>query len=141
MKHRKLQIAWSVVWGVAAFMLCVLWAGSYYHHYRFWQLKAGISSGIDSTSGTLSLWQTDDSAFTKKEWPWVLDKSEPVFRDNFRYSHTNRGISATFPIWLAIVLIAILGGIPWIRRFSLRTLLIATTLVAIVLGLIVWLIS
>ena len=30
MKHRKLRIAWSVAWGVAAALLIVLWPRSYY---------------------------------------------------------------------------------------------------------------
>ena len=29
MKHRKLRIAWSVVWGIAAVLLIVLWVRSY----------------------------------------------------------------------------------------------------------------
>ena len=42
--------------------------------------------------------------------------------------------------WLPALLFAAVAAIPWLRwRFSLRTLLIATTLVAVVLGLIVWL--
>ena len=45
-----------------------------------------------------------------------------------------------FAHWFVIIPIAVLGLIssrPWFRwRFSLRTLLIATTLVAVVLGLI-----
>jgi hypothetical protein len=47
------------------------------------------------------------------------------------------------PVWSAILVAAPLAAAPWIRqlryRFSLRTLLLATTLVAVVLGLIVWL--
>ena len=42
--------------------------------------------------------------------------------------------------WLAValcVLIASVAWFPWPRQFSLRALLIATTLVAVVLGLIV----
>jgi hypothetical protein len=40
-------------------------------------------------------------------------------------------------IWYLVVLFVTLGAVPWLpRRFSLRTLLIATTLVAVVLGLI-----
>jgi hypothetical protein len=43
--------------------------------------------------------------------------------------------SIMFPHWFAAVLTAMLAGVPWIRRrFSLRTLLIATTLVAVGLG-------
>jgi hypothetical protein len=43
------------------------------------------------------------------------------------------------PYWLWLPLLSIVGAIPWLpSRFSLRTLLIATTLIAFVLGLIVW---
>ena len=44
-----------------------------------------------------------------------------------------------FPQWCPVLASMILAVIPWLRwRFSLRTLLIATTLVAVVLGIIVW---
>jgi hypothetical protein len=47
-----------------------------------------------------------------------------------------------FPYWFSILLVTTLAALPWLRwRFSLRTLLIATTLVAVVLGLIVWLLA
>jgi hypothetical protein len=45
------------------------------------------------------------------------------------------------PDWFAILTVSALSAVPWIRwskRFSLRTLLIATTLVAVVLGAIVY---
>ena len=45
------------------------------------------------------------------------------------------------PQWFPVLLFATLATAPWIRwskRFSLRTLLIATTLVAVVLGLVVY---
>jgi hypothetical protein len=47
---------------------------------------------------------------------------------------------ATVPIWMLGALVLSLAAIPWIRwskRFSLRTLLIATSVVAMLLGLIV----
>jgi hypothetical protein len=44
------------------------------------------------------------------------------------------------PYWLFIGLVVAATVAPWLpQRFTLRTLLIATTLVALVLGLIVWL--
>src|SRR4029079_7594540 len=46
------------------------------------------------------------------------------------------------PHWFGILVSIMLTAMPWIAhpccRFSLRTLLIATTLVAVVLGLVVW---
>jgi hypothetical protein len=44
------------------------------------------------------------------------------------------------PHWFVVVLIASIAPIPWIpwsRRFSLRTLLTATALVAVVMGIVV----
>jgi hypothetical protein len=47
-----------------------------------------------------------------------------------------------FPYWSGVLLAVTLAAAPWIRqlnwRFSLRALLIAITLVAVVLGLVVW---
>jgi hypothetical protein len=53
-------------------------------------------------------------------------------------------LSAWFvPYWFLVILsafiTAVTGWLPWKRwRFSVRTLIVATTLVAVVLGLIVW---
>jgi hypothetical protein len=42
-------------------------------------------------------------------------------------------------MWILVLIAVGLSAAPWIRRtFSLRTLLIATTLIAVVLGLVVW---
>ena len=68
-------------------------------------------------------------------FPW------PTFRRDF-YMHYGKANSCeiTLPYWM---LAATFGGLvafpwlPWSRRFSLRTLLIATTLVAVGLGVIV----
>jgi hypothetical protein len=46
------------------------------------------------------------------------------------------------PYWFCVLLLGTLVAVPWFpikRRFTLRTLLIVTTLVAVMLGLIVWL--
>jgi hypothetical protein len=40
-------------------------------------------------------------------------------------------------MWFPILLGVAIASAPWVRRFSLRTLLIATTLVAVVLGIVV----
>jgi hypothetical protein len=48
-------------------------------------------------------------------------------------------IFTSVPFWLATILVLSLAPLPWMRWcFTLRTLLIATTLVAVVLGLAVW---
>jgi hypothetical protein len=76
-------------------------------------------------------------------------RSEPVSDDirlpNFTFGRVT-GINppltvdyATVPHWFLLMLAAGLAAAPWLRyRFSLRTLLIATTLVAVVLSLAVY---
>jgi hypothetical protein len=58
----------------------------------------------------------------------------------FNLSSTARRTFLWMPFWIPVLLMVTLAEIPWItvRRFSLRTLLIATTLIAVVLGVIVW---
>ena len=47
--------------------------------------------------------------------------------------------SVMMPYWFVVAVSSVFSVLPWIRRFSLRTMLIVTTLIAVVLGLIVWL--
>ncbi len=60
-----------------------------------------------------------------KQWRWETSKTGRFF--------------AYIPHWFVIILAATSGIVPWLRwHFSLRTLLIATTLIALVLGLAVY---
>jgi hypothetical protein len=110
MRYRKLRIAWSVAWGVATVLLIALRVHGYW---------------------------------------WTYD----LIANGFYYgTHTySVGFSRTLlliPLWCVTVLGTSLALAPCRRyipsrftipkRFSLRTLLIATTLVAVVLGLVVY---
>ena len=54
-----------------------------------------------------------------------------------RYSMTPQHLN--IPYWIPILLTALLAIVPWFPwKFSLRTLLIATALIAVLLGLVVW---
>src|SRR3954470_20308364 len=56
MKHRKLRIAWSVAWGVAAAMLIVLWASSYFFYDRVCLTVLGTDSlQLNSQEGRMEL--------------------------------------------------------------------------------------
>jgi hypothetical protein len=58
----------------------------------------------------------------------------------FGLSRTSSWPQIDIPYWPPTIGFGVLAAIPWLRRrFTLRTLLIATTLLAVVLGLIVWL--
>lgn len=77
-------------------------------------------------------------------WTWLVEPNNkrvncfPWF--DWSFQTTSSEISA--PSWLLVILMASIATIPWIRhltwQFSLHTLLIATTLVAVVLGLAVY---
>ena len=142
MNYRKLRIAWSVVWGVVVVLLCVLWARSYWHmdivavpspperlmsvsyYGRIYWSKVALDKAVSKPSAVDSLSIQDD---------WTL--VQQVTDDLYDYG---KPLSARHVIW---VLAAVtLAAFPWAEskwQFSLRTLLIATTLIAIALGLIV----
>ena len=116
MRFRKLRIAWSVGWGLACVLMIALWMQSYW---------AGFS---------MTLPKTDDWLASSKGWIGLLycgGPFESVLRVRFRV-----------PYWLPIGSAVALSTGPWLpwwpNRFSLRTLLIATTLVAVVLGLVIY---
>ncbi len=70
--------------------------------------------------------QTDDN----RGWTTIM---------GFGWYTAATSIAVRVPCWFAVLMSATLTAVPWIRwRFSLRTLLVATTLVAVVLGLAVW---
>jgi hypothetical protein len=75
-------------------------------------------------------------------WKHVeFDTETRPLRAGFCTGETATGYAIMVPHWFPTMAIAILAAIPWLRwskRFSLRALLIATTLVALVLGLVVW---
>jgi hypothetical protein len=54
----------------------------------------------------------------------------------------SNSLTLWMPNWLLVLVFATLAAVPWLpwwsKRFSLRTLLIATTLIAVILGAIVY---
>lgn len=149
MRFRKLRIVWSVVWGVACVLMIVLWVRSYYY---FDRLGCPISSywafNTDSIPGHLDLgvfrYDNWESPWARQTYPlgelqshqMVLPNSGLGFYGWYEQEH----VGIRLPYWFLTAASAILALAPWLRwRFSLRTLLIAMTLVAVVLGMIVWL--
>ena len=146
MKYRKLRIAWSVGWGIACVLLVALWVRTYW-----------ITEGINYTKG-----QTYVCIFTKKgvaglhyesspsrttlqnrphfERMWYKNRpDEYEYITPFRWDRRPEGTLITVPVWCCQSVLLLLAAMPWLHwRFSLRTLLIATTLVAVGLGLAVY---
>jgi hypothetical protein len=134
-----LKIALSAVCGIACVLLISLWVRSYW-----WQESVSCDGqarliNIETNFGLVRVGVTaEPSPFGDNDGTWSFDRFRAA-PENVRSFDWN-GVYLTLPYWFILALTASLAAIPWIRwRFSLRTLLIATTLVAVVLGLIVWL--
>jgi hypothetical protein len=154
MKHRKLRIAWSVAWGALAALLIVLWVRSYWRTtYIVGQISSSLYFQVSLQPGTFGLLTSSESGVA----PWTVShvSSEEWMRDFEKQKAVGGYISGTHwspvwgtfffqneknvPFWFLLGVVAAMSGVSWFRwRFTLRTLLIATTLVAAGLGLIMW---
>lgn len=146
MKYRKLRIAWSVVWGTMAVLLIALWIRSYTSCDNF----AITAVGPLGTSMYGSVQVPGAVGVTSKAPPMLrptirrfsgcqivsFDIGESRKQD---IVHVTRGRQFVIPHWLLLLLVAAFAATSWLPyRFSLRTLLIATTLAAVGLGVVVW---
>src|SRR3954468_13380870 len=116
---RVLRIAWSVAWGIGAGMLCVLWASSYsvsYHQTANFNADLTWGGAIGSDFGRVLVCVVHMPTNGQQN-TWLC------------------GI----PYWYLLLLSPAAIATPWMRwRFSIRTLLLATTVIAVALGLGVW---
>jgi len=160
LKYQKLRVAWSVGWGVACLLLIVLWVRSY----TCWDDIGGSVGGstwlgLHSLEGRflMSLAQDDTGAGFVSPWKWDTHygaeiTNEGVGSDDTALHLTQRSEAVGFglarigqfpilivPHWAIALMVAAIASASWLPwRFSLRTLLIGTTLVAVVLGWIVY---
>jgi hypothetical protein len=140
----------------------VLWTRSYW---RFDSLYGPVRVGpvrsfvAESVHGQITVYSGPFTFHHRDSWPWgrnsnwglldqsVIDMLDKRFHPlpplealpSFYMSHSGLGDHFFhFPYWLPILVLSAVVALPWIRwRFSLRSLLLALTLVAAVLGLIV----
>jgi hypothetical protein len=110
-----------------------------------WSVAIGVAPGSCGTGITTRPPQGFhwDSINVDRIAPVVPQQYAKYFASHWgRFGYFNdAGAVILVPFWFLIGLALALSGAPWLKwssRFSIRTLLIAMTLVAIVLGLIVW---
>lgn len=166
MKYRRLRIAWSIAWGVVAVLLMVMWVRSYswFDAARIDPIYKAYSIGGQSGSGglTLDCVNSFTPGFPQTTFRYQctrLDElkaglrqsgySDPfpsrVWGYGFEARLSRNFIRVIVPYWFLALAAASGVALPWLPwhklswRFSLRTLLIVTTLVGLVLGAVVWL--
>src|SRR6478735_2440076 len=148
MKYCKLRIAWSVVCGSLVVLLIVVWVRSLrVSDLIFIRSSTGATTTFCSSSGEVWFRHGADPfqiQMKGRKIPahgWQYMRMDTGNADGKRFAFRFDSASALkiqVPIALPLVLLIGMALLPWYFRnhFSLRTLLIATTLVAIVLGLI-----
>jgi hypothetical protein len=148
---RLFRIAVSVVCGILCLLLIALWLRSYTWQDWVWGRNSRLFCSYHGELSYVNLQRHFGSQPRKrkaepitadtKQLVWVavdrLDIQRFGIRISTRKVHQVIGIR----YWLSVAITATLAVLPWIHklpwRFSLRTLLIATALVAVVLGLVV----
>src|SRR3954470_3499442 len=150
MKFRKRRIAWSVFWGLACVLLVVLWVRSYSSSQSaIWVSSGGhvFLFGSKLGDGTF-IYEANPQVIDRigAGWTFMNEEVSPQLKKEEQRWITGRfrfgsGIAnrtrITAPFWLLASSCGVAGAatcFPFIRwQFTLRTLLIATTLVAVVL--------
>lgn len=160
LRFRKLRIAWSVVCGIACVLLIVLWWRSCF---LFDKVSFGTRQSAIIVESLRSELQVQFVSTTGEfADPHYGIHTEDAPEGNNNYHGPEQWCAGEFglglnipdevnsqwtyslvrcPHWFLAIASAIAAFIPWSKqrlRFSLRTLLIATTLVAVVLGAIVY---
>ena len=146
MRFRKLRIAWSVGWDLVVVLLCVLWVRNYW-----WVDWLPVPISEKQAIG----WGTTPGVFfvvINPRPPWIRgSNSADEWLSLGGYNHSriwgyfgvqDSPIAVIIPCWFCLLLVASIAAFPWLQhlswRFSLRTLLTATTILAVILGLIVY---
>jgi len=135
-----MRIAFSATCGIVAVLLCVLWVRSYWFVDGGMGTVGGWFTASSSERGYCYIGGGEEDEF--HEWKYYVasvPQTSPHRKLTFRIA--SDGAEIFVPHILLVSLLGALAISPWLhlpRQFSLRTLLIATTLVAVVLGLIVW---
>lgn len=142
---RKLRIAASIFFAILALSLAAFWiAGHYradawisfnshtkYYSFNYSRGHLGLLSVLQRNHG-----QGNDVTFLGGDGP-------AGFKREFgcQWAVFDNGWTVSLPFWMPVLFCSVLAPLFWRQytaRFSLRSLLVAMTLVAVALGLGVW---
>ena len=154
---RYLRIAFSAICLIACVLLIALWVRSFHVHDRL-QLRIrevgpqflvahslegrfALAKKVYGGDSTILSVQNAGSPTGNAGFPDDAGNFPDSF--SFRIFRWKSGLTELqIPMWFPVAIFASMSAIPWLLqfrwRFSLSTLLIATTLIAVVLGLAVW---
>ena len=149
---RGLRFAVRAVCGILCLLLIVLWVHSYwYRDLAFGRHPVWGLTYVVSRQGKIS-WYARISDPPRDSARWEVSSTLPEhagttgndgvmpegdFARSFMFVNLPSARAVVLPYWFLVAITLSLAAAPWIRwskRFSLRTLLIATTLIAVLLA-------
>jgi hypothetical protein len=142
MRYRKLRIAWSAGCCIVCVLLLVLWVRSYTRHDGLWgRFSETYGFHLSSHEGRIQFQRIPFLTFGMIPWQLALDQPiqtgspRKVF-NRFEFLRAGLGLFIAVPTWCLVVITCLSATLSWlpIWQFRLRTLLIAVTLIAILLG-------
>jgi hypothetical protein len=148
MRFGKLRIAWAVVCGILCLLLILLWLRSYAIRDTVWLLTTNRGIELNSELGHVVIISTTPKEFGgttpfKTFHETINPKRTHSFKNNvlgFLYKCQPNLKRIDVPYYFIVLTCVSLSA--WSQRkgfkFSLRTLLIGMTVVAAILGLILW---
>jgi hypothetical protein len=126
-------------------LLIVLWVRSYFAHDALGCVLGSRHLQIDSAYGGLGIFAARRVKHVEAGLGFDSWSLGPNIYSNWGFERrtdmSGSFVIVGFPDWFVILIATTLAVVPWIRwsrRFSLRTLLIATTLIAMMLGIVVY---
>jgi hypothetical protein len=160
---RYVRIAISALSLTVCVLLIALWVRSNWRfderhfrapvgEYRYWITVRSFDNRVQTTAYRVRIITQNQrkSASRRRSLTfeqWVAVERRQIARGmspresilGFSYHPLTAGFDAIQPHWFFVLTSASIAASPWIRwRFSLRTLLIATSLVAVVMGLVIY---
>jgi hypothetical protein len=125
-----------------------MWVRSHYHFDNLNDIRAHWAAQLGSNDGTVHVVEnwfppTLNTRALNGPEGWRID-TFPVQKSSgsFKWIYSNDAVLIQCPYWLITPMIAVAACLPWIRKsFSVRALLIAVTVIAVLLGLVVWVIK
>jgi hypothetical protein len=165
---RYLRISWTVFCGIACVLLVVLWVASCWRFDQIVHRTSSKHVALTTVRGKIAFGALDDPTLSRvfqRDWmrlkysmkyqdkktgspfpvfPVAVPDSAifimPRFRSPFVMRPTNStNYDLSVPYWLLLLATTSLTAAPWLRwRFSLKMLLVAMTMVALVLRILVY---
>ena len=141
---RPLRIAVSVVSGICCVLVIVLWVRSYWWYDTLAVNYGHASVDVSSIRGYLDGSKEEHTTQLAFDWGLITHSAHEESNNYFMFirpqlERTTQYHASYWCVTLVWMVATILAAFPWLRwQFSLRTLLLATTAIAVLLGLVIY---